>query len=102
MILFCDDCYKLLYFYSEKQNYLSKLFFYSFECIFQKYYEEDTNLFLKRLKQYFFGNFNLDNELIKKKQKCFELNCPSDKFDLSQSEIFQEKKSNKTELFIDF
>ena len=59
-------------------------------------------LFLKRVKQYFFGNFNLDNELIKKKQKCFELNCPSDKFDLSQSEIFQEKKSNKSEFFIDF
>ena len=44
----------------------------------------------------------MDNELIKKNQKCFELNCPSDKFDLSQSEIFQEKKSNKSELFIDF
>ena len=45
---------KLLYFYSEKQNYLSKLFFdYSIEYIFQKYYEEEINLFLKRLKQFF-------------------------------------------------
>ena len=49
---------KLLYFYSEKQNYLSKLFFdYSIEYIFQKYYEEEINLFLKRLKHSFFGNF---------------------------------------------
>ena len=45
---------KLLYFYSEKQNILSKLFFdYSIEYIFQKYYEEEINLFLKRLKQFF-------------------------------------------------
>ena len=49
---------KLLYFYSEKQNYLSKLFFdYSIEYIFQKYYEEEINIFLKRLKHSFFGNF---------------------------------------------
>ena len=84
-ILFCDDCDKEIInyytFINRKKCICPKCFSnYSIEIIFQKFYEIEINLLFQRLKKCYSGNYNLDIEFIKKKQKCFELNCQNDKF----------------------
>ena len=105
-ILFCDDCDKEIInyytFINRKKCICPKCFSnYSIEIIFQKFYEKEINLLFQRLKKCYSGNYNLDIEFIKKKQKCFELNCQNDKFELSKSEDFQEEKPKTNVLYID-
>ena len=105
-ILNCSDCFREImnyYTFINKNKIICPKCFsnYSFEYIFQKYKEEDINLLFERLKKGFSNVYLQNADFIKKRQKCFEINCPNDKFNLIKNEIYFDEEIKNKNMLID-
>jgi len=105
-ILNCSDCFREImnyYTFINRNKVICPKCFsnYTFEYIFQKYKEEDINLLFERLKKGFSNNYSQNSDFIKKSQKCFEMNCPNDTFNLIKNEVFFDEEIKNKNMLID-
>ena len=105
-ILNCSDCFREImnyYTFINRNKFICPRCFsnYSFEYIFQKYKEQDINLLFERLKKGFSNSYSQNADFIKKSQKCFEINCPNDKFNLIKNEVYFDEEIKNKNLLID-